>query len=148
MALEVSHPVNLHNTNLPCYSTSTMEKRKFALETILLVVVIPLQMLLGNTTNLKPNQKLSRCSVYDPVLGQTERQLIEEQGLIAPGKGDGCRKKATVPTLFYMIHCSKDMYDSVITANKGTLGNCVIIGNSIQGYLTHNTDASLRNEVG
>eukprot|EP00116_Pleurobrachia_bachei_P017522 sb/3477784/ len=69
------------------------------------------------------------CSVYDPVLGQPERQLIEEQGLTAPDKGDGCRRKATVPTLFYMIHCSKDMYDNVITSNKGTL-SCIFFRKS------------------
>ena len=48
---------------------------------------------------------------------------------------EGERRAPTKPTVFYMPHCEHLLYDALLSHNEGqgTLGNVIILGNSLEG---------------
>lgn len=46
-----------------------------------------------------------------------------------------CKRKITKPTVIFMLHCGKAMYENMIKANWGIgLQNLLIIGNTFSSY--------------
>lgn len=86
-----------------------------------------------------------RFFLHDPVLGPNERILVQELGfqLLETNHNSNQRNKQmglwscdTTPTIFFMPHCPKGLYQNLLWANwsAACLNRIVIIGNSFEGY--------------
>lgn len=76
-----------------------------------------------------------QCYVYDPLFSDTEKLLLDKMKLLVLHENEeGKRKISGKPTLFYMPHCGKPLYNNVLWANwePGELDKLVILGNSFQ----------------
>ncbi|KAM7391867.1 hypothetical protein PAMP_022518 [Pampus punctatissimus] len=78
---------------------------------------------------------LKDCSVYDPVFSSGERDVLRELGLTVLTKNEEGKRPATKPTLFYLMHCGKALYNNLLWKNWSTqrLPLMIIIGNSFSG---------------
>lgn len=86
-----------------------------------------------------------RIFLHDPVLGINERSVIEELGfqLLETNHNSnllnrqmGLWRCDTTPTIFFMPHCPKGLYQNLLWVNWSAecLNRIVIIGNSFEGY--------------
>uniref|UniRef100_A0A493TH30 SRR1 domain containing n=1 Tax=Anas platyrhynchos platyrhynchos TaxID=8840 RepID=A0A493TH30_ANAPP len=77
-----------------------------------------------------------RCLVFDPAFSELEVAALGELGLrLLPENEEGKHQVQDSPTLFYMVHCGKALYNNLLWRNwaPATLSNMVIIGNSFKG---------------
>ncbi|NXK48639.1 SRR1L protein, partial [Chauna torquata] len=78
----------------------------------------------------------SRCFLFDPAFSELELAALGELGLrLLPENEEGKHRVQDSPTLFYMVHCGKALYNNLLWRNwsLGALSNIVIIGNSFKG---------------
>ncbi|NXX12230.1 SRR1L protein, partial [Podargus strigoides] len=78
----------------------------------------------------------SRCSLFDPVFSTTEVMVLGELGLrVITENEEGKHSVEGSPTLFYMVHCGKALYNNLLWRNwaLGALSKMVIVGNSFKG---------------
>ncbi|XP_076063870.1 SRR1-like protein isoform X3 [Oratosquilla oratoria] len=70
--------------------------------------------------------------VYDPVFSKADKHVLKEFGLNVSEENEEGKRRITCPTLFYMPHCGKALYNNLLWANwtLSSLANCIIIGNS------------------
>ncbi|KAM6930785.1 SRR1-like protein [Xenentodon cancila] len=75
---------------------------------------------------------LQDCSVYDPIFSSAERDILRELGLTVLTENEEGKRLATKPTLFYLMHCGKALYNNLLWKNWSAqcLSPIVIIGNS------------------
>eukprot|EP00112_Aurelia_sp_Birch-Aquarium-sp1_P011914 Seg2500.3 transcript_id=Seg2500.3/GoldUCD/mRNA.D3Y31 product="SRR1-like protein" protein_id=Seg2500.3/GoldUCD/D3Y31 len=74
--------------------------------------------------------------VYDPIFTANERKLVEHFGFHLIEENEECKRKITKPTVIFMLHCGKAMYENMIKANWGIgLQNLLIIGNTFSSYI-------------
>mmetsp|Transcript_925 Transcript_925/g.1689 ORF Transcript_925/g.1689 Transcript_925/m.1689 type:complete len:248 (-) Transcript_925:48-791(-) len=72
---------------------------------------------------------------YDPVLSKMETDVLTSLGLVVIPTNEQCKRKVERPTLFYMPHCARAMYNNVVWANWGSsLASVAILGNSFSTY--------------
>lgn len=78
---------------------------------------------------------LKDCSVYDPVFSSGERDVLRELGLTVLTENEEGKRSATKPTLFYLMHCGKALYNNLLWKNWSTqhLPLMIIFGNSFNG---------------
>ncbi|XP_053181732.1 SRR1-like protein [Scomber japonicus] len=78
---------------------------------------------------------LKDCSVYDPAFTSGERDVLKELGLTVLTENEEGKRSATKPTLFYLMHCGKALYNNLLWKNWSTqqLPLMIIIGNSFNG---------------
>ncbi|XP_023269374.1 SRR1-like protein [Seriola lalandi dorsalis] len=78
---------------------------------------------------------LKDCSVYDPAFSTGERDALRELGLTVLTENEEGKRLATKPTLFYMMHCGKALYNNLLWKNWSTrcLPLMIIVGNSFNG---------------
>ncbi|XP_035515057.1 SRR1-like protein isoform X1 [Morone saxatilis] len=78
---------------------------------------------------------LKDCSVYDPAFSSGERDVLKELGLTVLTENEEGKRLATKPTLFYLMHCGKALYNNLLWKNWSTqsLPLTIIIGNSFNG---------------
>ncbi|XP_069565596.1 SRR1-like protein [Brachyistius frenatus] len=78
---------------------------------------------------------LKDCSVYDPVFSSGERDVLRELGLTVLTENEEGKHLATKPTLFYLMHCGKALYNNLLWKNWSAqrLSLVIIIGNSFSG---------------
>ncbi|XP_066835489.1 SRR1-like protein isoform X3 [Anser cygnoides] len=77
-----------------------------------------------------------RCSVFDPAFSELEVAALGELGLrLLPENEEGKHRVQEGPTLFYMVHCGKALYNNLLWRNwsPAALSDIVIIGNSFKG---------------
>ncbi|XP_032054934.1 SRR1-like protein [Aythya fuligula] len=77
-----------------------------------------------------------RCLVFDPAFSELEVAALGELGLrLLPENEEGKHQVGDSPTLFYMVHCGKALYNNLLWRNwaPAALSNMVIIGNSFKG---------------
>ncbi|XP_035421600.1 SRR1-like protein [Cygnus atratus] len=77
-----------------------------------------------------------RCSVFDPAFSELEVAALGELGLrLLPENEEGKHRVQEGPTLFYMVHCGKALYNNLLWRNwsPAALSDMVIIGNSFKG---------------
>ncbi|XP_056130686.1 SRR1-like protein isoform X1 [Lampris incognitus] len=78
---------------------------------------------------------LKHCFVYDPVFSSGERDVLSELGLTILTENEEGKRLTTSPTLFYLMHCGKALYNNLLWKNwsRETLPLLTIIGNSFSG---------------
>uniref|UniRef100_UPI003AAC1F6F SRR1-like protein isoform X2 n=1 Tax=Centroberyx gerrardi TaxID=166262 RepID=UPI003AAC1F6F len=78
---------------------------------------------------------LKDCCVFDPVFSSGERDVLTELGLTVLTENEEGKRLTTRPTLFYLIHCGKALYNNLLWKNWSTetLPLLRIIGNSFSG---------------
>ncbi|XP_034026044.1 SRR1-like protein isoform X2 [Thalassophryne amazonica] len=78
---------------------------------------------------------LKSCFVYDPVFSAGERNVLRELGLTVLTQNEEGKWLAAKPTLFYLMHCGKALYNNLLWKNWSTeaLPRLTIIGNSFCG---------------
>ncbi|XP_019722518.1 SRR1-like protein [Hippocampus comes] len=78
---------------------------------------------------------LKHCLVFDPAFSSGEKDVLRELGLTVLTENEEGKRLATKPTLFYLMHCGKALYNNLLWKNWSP--NClplvVIIGNSFNG---------------
>eukprot|EP00172_Hildenbrandia_rubra_P004437 Plantae.Rhodophyta-Hildenbrandia_rubra.ctg8983.p1 GENE.Plantae.Rhodophyta-Hildenbrandia_rubra.ctg8983~~Plantae.Rhodophyta-Hildenbrandia_rubra.ctg8983.p1 ORF type:complete len:299 (+),score=65.90 Plantae.Rhodophyta-Hildenbrandia_rubra.ctg8983:1589-2485(+) len=79
--------------------------------------------------------------VYDPVMTEVDKMVVEKFGLFVGDNAGECKGKCYAVgeeedvVVFYMPHCLGSMYNGIVKTNwEGRLERLVIIGNSFVGY--------------
>ncbi|XP_059193786.1 SRR1-like protein [Centropristis striata] len=93
---------------------------------------------------------LKDCSVYDPVFSSGERDVLRELGLTVLTENEEGKRLATKPTLFYLMHCGKALYNNLLWKNWSTqcLPLVIIIGNSFNGMKERTIDREFKRDYG
>lgn len=77
-----------------------------------------------------------------------DKSLVEEFGCSLIQQNEEGKRKVESFTLFFMLHCGKPLYNSVLWANWGpALSNVVILGNRFTSYQERLPSRQLRNEA-
>ncbi|KAF3695849.1 SRR1-like protein SRR1 domain-containing protein [Channa argus] len=78
---------------------------------------------------------LKECYVYDPAFSSGERDVLRELGLTVLTENEEGKRLTTRPTLFYLMHCGKALYNNLLWKNWSVqcLPLMIIIGNSFSG---------------
>lgn len=78
---------------------------------------------------------LEDCSVFDPVFSTGEREVLRNLGLTVLTENEEGKRLATKPTLFYLMHCGKALYNNLLWKNWSTqcLPLMTIVGNGFNG---------------
>ncbi|XP_041095957.1 SRR1-like protein [Polyodon spathula] len=77
----------------------------------------------------------SRCYLYDPMFSKAEVGILEDFGMTVLTKNEEGKRPAHRPTLFYLIHCGKALYNNLLWKNWSVRGlsQLTVIGNSFRG---------------
>nr|XP_040050559.1 SRR1-like protein [Gasterosteus aculeatus aculeatus] len=80
---------------------------------------------------------LKDCSVYDPAFSRGEKAVLRELGLTVLTENEEGKRLATKPTLFYLMHCGKALYNNLLWRNWSVrhLPLVTLIGNSFTGMM-------------
>nr|XP_056715100.1 SRR1-like protein [Euleptes europaea] len=75
------------------------------------------------------------CCVFDPAFSELEREALHRLGLSVLPQNEEGKRAIAEPTVFYMIHCGKALYNNLLWSNWSAeaLSKMVIIGNSFKG---------------
>ncbi|KAM4576558.1 SRR1-like protein [Odontesthes bonariensis] len=78
---------------------------------------------------------LQDCSVYDPAFSRGDMDVLRELGLTVLTENEEGKRLVTKPTLFYMMHCGKALYNNLLWRNwrAQCLSRVMIIGNTFGG---------------
>ncbi|KAJ8379813.1 hypothetical protein SKAU_G00005910 [Synaphobranchus kaupii] len=87
--------------------------------------------LLLDTLRIPPVQ----CSVFDPVFTPAEREVLQALGFTVLTENEEGKRPVSRPTLFYLIHCGKALYNNLLWRNWSphALPRLTIVGNSFRG---------------
>ncbi|KRZ36802.1 39S ribosomal protein L2, mitochondrial [Trichinella pseudospiralis] len=71
--------------------------------------------------------------IFDPIFSDMEKNILVSKGWTLIAENERGIRIASVPTLFYMPHCERELYNNVLYANRhGTISNLVFFGNSFK----------------
>nr|XP_057926898.1 SRR1-like protein [Doryrhamphus excisus] len=75
---------------------------------------------------------LKDCFVFDPAFSPGEKDVLRELDLTVLTENEEGKRLATKPTLFYLMHCGKALYNNLLWKNWNpqSLPLIMIIGNS------------------
>ncbi|XP_077317501.1 SRR1-like protein [Lithobates pipiens] len=76
-----------------------------------------------------------QCYVFDPVFSSLEISVLQELDLKVIFKNEEGKRGVQKPTVFYMLHCGKALYNNLLWKNWSleALSQIIIIGNSFRG---------------
>ncbi|XP_044296899.1 SRR1-like protein [Varanus komodoensis] len=76
-----------------------------------------------------------QCCVFDPVFSVLEIEVLRDLGLTVLQENEEGKRPIHEPTVFYMIHCGKALYNNLLWSNWSVeaLSKMAIIGNSFRG---------------
>ncbi|XP_036382170.1 SRR1-like protein [Megalops cyprinoides] len=88
-------------------------------------------LLLLDTLRIPP----SHCSVFDPVFTPVECEVLKTLGFTVLSENEEGKRAASRPTLFYLMHCGKALYNNLLWKNWSlqALPRLTILGNSFRG---------------
>ncbi|XP_034728633.1 SRR1-like protein [Etheostoma cragini] len=91
---------------------------------------------------------LRDCSVYDPMFSSGERDVLRELGLTVLTENEEGKRLVTKPTLFYLMHCGKALYNNLLWKNWSTkcLSQMIIIGNSFTGMMDRTIEREFKRD--
>uniref|UniRef100_A0AAR2JEM2 SRR1-like domain-containing protein n=1 Tax=Pygocentrus nattereri TaxID=42514 RepID=A0AAR2JEM2_PYGNA len=78
---------------------------------------------------------VGQCSMYDPVFTVSEREILRELGFTVLTENEEGKRAVCRPTLFYLMHCGKALYNNLLWRNWSPhiLPKVIVIGNSFLG---------------
>ncbi|XP_054466531.1 SRR1-like protein [Anoplopoma fimbria] len=93
---------------------------------------------------------LKDCSVYDPAFSSGERDVLRELGLTVLTENEEGKRLATKPTLFYLMHCGKALYNNLLWKNWSMecLPLMMIIGNGFNGMMDRTVEREFKRDYG
>ncbi|CAM9545165.1 unnamed protein product, partial [Chrysoparadoxa australica] len=71
---------------------------------------------------------------FDPVTTRVEQAVLEQLGFEVQSIDREGKHWVSVPTLFFMPHCPMRLYSNLLWANWASLGNLLLLGNSLTLY--------------
>ncbi|XP_075070567.1 SRR1-like protein [Mixophyes fleayi] len=76
-----------------------------------------------------------QCFIFDPLFSPLESSVLQELGLTLVLKNEEGKHVVCKPTMFYMLHCGKALYNNLLWRNWSwdALSQMIIIGNSFKG---------------
>ncbi|XP_069615108.1 SRR1-like protein isoform X2 [Ranitomeya imitator] len=76
-----------------------------------------------------------QCYVFDPIFSRLEIAVLRELGLTHVMKNEEGKHAVRKPTVFFMLHCGKALYNNLLWRNWSceALSQTIIIGNSFKG---------------
>ncbi|XP_073529193.1 SRR1-like protein isoform X2 [Phyllobates terribilis] len=76
-----------------------------------------------------------QCYVFDPIFSRLEIAVLQELGLTRVMKNEEGKHAVRKPTVFFMLHCGKALYNNLLWRNwsSDALSQMIIIGNSFKG---------------
>uniref|UniRef100_A0A673HQ44 SRR1 domain containing n=1 Tax=Sinocyclocheilus rhinocerous TaxID=307959 RepID=A0A673HQ44_9TELE len=82
-----------------------------------------------------PRYQLAMLSCDDPVFSESEYDALKELGFTVLTENEEGKRAVYQPTLFYLMHCGKALYNNLLWRNwtPQTLPKLIIIGNSFHG---------------
>uniref|UniRef100_A0A1A8KY18 SRR1 domain containing n=1 Tax=Nothobranchius kuhntae TaxID=321403 RepID=A0A1A8KY18_NOTKU len=91
---------------------------------------------------------LRDCYVYDPAFSFAEKNVLRELGLTVLTENEEGKRLATKPTLFYLMHCGKALYNNLLWKNWSIQGlsQVLIIGNSFNGIKERTIERELKRD--
>ncbi|XP_037536385.1 SRR1-like protein [Nematolebias whitei] len=91
---------------------------------------------------------LQDCSVFDPAFSSSERDILKELGLTVLTENEEGKRQASKPTLFYLMHCGKALYNNLLWKNWSAqcLTQVMIIGNSFNGIRERTIERELKRD--
>uniref|UniRef100_A0A3Q2CV80 SRR1 domain containing n=1 Tax=Cyprinodon variegatus TaxID=28743 RepID=A0A3Q2CV80_CYPVA len=91
---------------------------------------------------------LKDCSVYDPAFSSAERDVLRGLGLTVLTENEEGKRLATKPTLFYLMHCGKALYNNLLWKNWSPrcLPLVTIIGNCFSGIRERTIEREMRQD--
>ena len=75
---------------------------------------------------------------FDPIFDEDDRAILLKSGVeVWDGASETSRLSANTPTLFFMPHCERSLYESLwkINSEAGTQDHVLLIGNDHQLYV-------------
>ncbi|XP_061674447.1 SRR1-like protein isoform X1 [Syngnathoides biaculeatus] len=93
---------------------------------------------------------LKDCFVYDPAFSSGEKDVLRELGLTVLTDNEEGKRLATRPTLFYLVHCGKALYNNLLWKNwdPKCLPLVAIIGNSFSGMRERMIEREFKRDYG
>ncbi|XP_072103948.1 SRR1-like protein [Mobula birostris] len=75
------------------------------------------------------------CLLFDPLFTEWEKRFLKDCGLVVIKENEEGKRQVDRPTLFYMIHCGKALYNNLLWKNWSPhqLAQTILIGNSFKG---------------
>ncbi|XP_051887739.1 SRR1-like protein isoform X2 [Pristis pectinata] len=75
------------------------------------------------------------CLLFDPLFTEWEKRFLEVCGMVVIRENEEGKRPINRPTLFYMIHCGKALYNNLLWKNWSPqqLAQTILIGNSFKG---------------
>ncbi|KCV68013.1 hypothetical protein H696_05482 [Fonticula alba] len=87
---------------------------------------------------LGPAGPALRVEAFDPVFDERDRQVLRALGITPLTVNEAGRRRAETPTLFFMPHCDRFLYDALLDENladgRDTLARCLVFGNFLARY--------------
>ncbi|XP_063171540.1 SRR1-like protein [Candoia aspera] len=76
------------------------------------------------------------CFVFDPIFSALEIEVLSGLGLTVLQWNEEGKRSIRGPTLFYMVHCGKALYNNLLWSNWSleALSQMVVVGNSFRGF--------------
>ncbi|CAH3184853.1 unnamed protein product, partial [Porites evermanni] len=88
------------------------------------------------------------CHIYEPHFSEDDKMIVEKLGCQLIEHNEEGKRKVERLTLFFMLHCGKPLYNSVLWANWGPrLSNVIILGNRFSSYQERIPSRQLRSEA-
>ncbi|XP_067910969.1 SRR1-like protein [Heterodontus francisci] len=75
------------------------------------------------------------CLLFDPLFTEWEKRFLEDCGMVVIKENEEGKRSIERPTLFYMIHCGKALYNNLLWKNWSPqkLVQTILVGNSFKG---------------
>ncbi|XP_054904794.1 SRR1-like protein [Poeciliopsis prolifica] len=91
---------------------------------------------------------LKDCSLYDPAFSVAEKDILRELGLTVLTENEEGKRLASKPTIFYLMHCGKALYNNLLWQNWNPhcLSLVAIIGNCFSGIRERTIERELKRD--
>ncbi|XP_055511859.1 SRR1-like protein [Leucoraja erinacea] len=75
------------------------------------------------------------CLLFDPLFTEWEKSFLKDCGMVVITENEEGKRPINRPTLFYMVHCGKALYNNLLWRNWSPqqLAQTILIGNSFKG---------------
>ncbi|XP_070573687.1 SRR1-like protein [Ptychodera flava] len=138
-----SHCHHFHIVDIVCYGLGNFSSCPIARHQFALLL------LLKDFLQILYPQIPGQCYSYDPRFTTQERDVLHEMGIICIKENEEGKRPVHQPTLFYMPHCGKPLYNNLLWSNwtLSQMRDVIIIGNSFDSYRTRLPSKQFTEEV-